>query len=107
LNDYFASRRIRVILDNVEQVSEAANFFDRLVAGSLGLVMLVTSRERLALAREHVSNVGAMAAPGPAGDLNSETGAPERGGRALRAAGDGCAGDVCPHEGERRYGVSL
>ena len=51
----------------MEQVLEAATFVDRLVAGSPGLVVLVTSRERLALAREHVFLVGAMSVPDPDG----------------------------------------
>src|SRR5829696_7570151 len=73
LGDYFAARSVLLILDNMEQVLEAATVVDRLVAGSPGLTVLVTSRERLALAREHVYSVGAMSVPDPdrEGDLGA------------------------------------
>jgi predicted ATPase/DNA-binding CsgD family transcriptional regulator/transcriptional regulator with XRE-family HTH domain len=63
LSDYFAGRSVLLVLDNMEQVLEAATVVDRLAAQSPRLVILVTSRERLALAREHVFNVGAMSVP--------------------------------------------
>ena len=72
LTDYFAGRHVLLILDNMEQVLEAATFVDRLVAGNPGLVVIVTSRERLALAREHVFLVGAMEVPDPEADPDAE-----------------------------------
>ena len=66
LIDYFAGRRTLLILDNLEQVLDAATFVDRLVAGCPGLTALVTSRERLALTREQVFVLGTMTVPAPA-----------------------------------------
>ena len=64
---------VLLILDNLEQVLDAATFIDRLIAGSPRLVVLATSRERLALAREHVYVVGAMTVPDSEREPDIET----------------------------------
>jgi hypothetical protein len=66
LRDYLAKRRMLLLLDNFEQVVDAAPAAGRLLAGSPGLRLLVTSREPLRLAAEDVYPVPPLTLPDPA-----------------------------------------
>ena len=56
--DYLAGRRALLVLDNCEHLlAEAAAFTERLLAACPGVRVLVTSRERLAVAGEHMVTV--------------------------------------------------
>ena len=56
--DYLAGRRALLVLDNCEHLlAEAAAFTERLLAACPGVRALVTSRERLAVAGEHLVTV--------------------------------------------------
>ena len=64
-------RRTLVLLDNCEHVLDAvAPLVDRLVRGCPRLVVLATSRERLAVAGEHVWPVPLLPVPGEAAVLD-------------------------------------
>lgn len=58
-----------LVLDNFEQVVEAAPELSRLLSAAPDLKLLVTSRERLALQAEHVFPVGGMATAPEAAEL--------------------------------------
>ena len=53
LRDHLGDKRLLLVLDNFEQVAEAAPAVGELLAGSTGLQALVTSREPLRIAGEH------------------------------------------------------
>src|SRR5205807_3802913 len=55
-----------LVLDNFEQVIDAASVVSELLAACPNLVVIVTSREVLHLYGEHVYTVGALALPDPA-----------------------------------------
>lgn len=62
-----ASRTMLLVLDNCEHlVAACAMLVERLLAGTSGLRILATSRERLRLGAERVWPVPALAAPDPA-----------------------------------------
>jgi predicted ATPase/DNA-binding SARP family transcriptional activator len=64
-------RRTLLVLDNCEHVLDAvAPLVDRLVRGCPRLVVLATSRERLAVAGEHVWPVPPLPVPGEAATLD-------------------------------------
>jgi diguanylate cyclase (GGDEF)-like protein len=58
-----ADRRTLLVLDNFEQVMDAAPIVSRVLAGADGVRLLVTSRERLRLYGEQVFRVPPLAAP--------------------------------------------
>ena len=59
------NRRLLLVLDNFEQVAEAAGVVDELLAEAPGLKVLVTSRAVLHLSREHQFNVPPLDLPAP------------------------------------------
>jgi hypothetical protein len=65
LKDYVRDRRLLLLLDNFEQVLEAAWVVGELLAASPGLLLLVTSRARLTLYGEHEFPVPPLAIPDP------------------------------------------
>ena len=74
LGEYLAPRHALALLDNLEQVIEAAPDIGSLLGAAPGLAVLATSREPLAIAGEHVYQVPPLnlpAEPGvpTAGDL--------------------------------------
>lgn len=69
LGEYLAPRHALVLLDNLEQVIEAAPDIGGLLAAAPGLDVLATSREPLSIAGEHVYQV-------PPLDLPAEPGVP-------------------------------
>lgn len=62
---YFRERRRLLVLDNFEQVLDAADIVADLLASSPGLKILVTSRTRLRLRGEHEFVVPPLPLPGP------------------------------------------
>jgi len=66
LRSYLESRRILLLLDNFEQVTDAASLVAELLGAAPGLVVLVTSRTVLRLRGEHEVLVAPLAVP-PAG----------------------------------------
>ena len=69
LADYLTARHVLLILDNLEQVIEAAPEIGSLLASAEGLDILATSREPLSIAGEHVHQVQPL-------DLPAEPGVP-------------------------------
>jgi predicted ATPase/class 3 adenylate cyclase len=63
LKDYLHKRRLLLMLDNFEQVLEAAPAVTGLLAGAPGLKVLATSRASLRLYGEHVFPVPPLALP--------------------------------------------
>jgi predicted ATPase len=56
-------RRLLLVIDNVEQVVDAAEVFTRLLAGAPGLSLLLTSRTLLRVSAERSFEVGPLALP--------------------------------------------
>jgi len=69
LNDYLGEKRLLLILDNFEQVMQAANSVSRLLETALKLKVLVTSRVRLQLRGEHEYPVPPLSLPLDLGHL--------------------------------------
>jgi len=65
LIDHLAARRLLLILDNFEQVVDAADDLLELLSGAAGLKLLVTSREVLRLYGEYEYPVAPLALPAP------------------------------------------
>src|SRR5215210_7514325 len=63
LKDYLSERRLLLLLDNFEQVLEAAPSVTELLAGAPGLEVLATSRTPLGLYGEHVFPVPPLSMP--------------------------------------------
>jgi predicted ATPase len=63
LKDYLSERRLHLLLDNFEQVLEAAPAVTELLAGAPGLKVLATSRAPLALYGEHEFPVPPLTLP--------------------------------------------
>ncbi|MFD5087157.1 ATP-binding protein [Kitasatospora sp. NPDC058406] len=62
---YLAGRRLLLVLDNCEHLAEpCARLVESLLRAAPGLKALVTSRQRLAVAGEHVFTVAPMRTPG-------------------------------------------
>ena len=66
---YLRPRRLVLLLDNFEQVTEAAPLVADLLAAAAGLVVLVTSRAVLRLRGEHELPVAPLPTP-PAGAVD-------------------------------------
>jgi predicted ATPase/class 3 adenylate cyclase len=67
LKDYFANKRMLLVLDNFEQALSAASMVAQIVAASPGLKVLVTSRSRLHVRGEHEFTVPPLSLPEPGG----------------------------------------
>lgn len=65
LTNYLKDKQLLLVLDNFEQVGEAAIALDQLLAGAPGLKILVTSRAVLRLYGEYVFNVPPLDIPDP------------------------------------------
>jgi predicted ATPase len=66
LSDYLASKKLLLVLDNVEHLLEGCvHFVDLILRRSPHVAMLVTSRERLGLAGELTYRVPSLTVPGP------------------------------------------
>jgi predicted ATPase/DNA-binding CsgD family transcriptional regulator len=71
--EYFAARRILVVLDNVEQVLAAGPFFANLLRAAPELKLMVTSRAQLRLTGEHVLVVPPLSLPEAGEDGQPQT----------------------------------
>ena len=69
---YFEEKSFLLVLDNFEQVIEAASMLDDLLFAAPGLKILVTSRERLALSFEQTYNVPTLPDTFPGGPQTEE-----------------------------------
>ena len=65
LTDHLRERHLLLVLDNFEQVVEAAPAVDRLLAAAPGLTVLTTSRVPLHLVGEHEYHVSPLPLPQP------------------------------------------
>jgi DNA-binding SARP family transcriptional activator len=65
LKAFLRSRELLLVLDNFEQVMDAATDIGELLASSASLTVLVTSRERLQLRGEQLYEVPPLAVPRP------------------------------------------
>jgi hypothetical protein len=63
LRDRLAEARMLIVLDNMEQLAEAAGEFSDLLAATEALVLLVTSRRLLEVRGERVYTLGPLAVP--------------------------------------------
>ncbi len=63
VTEYLRDKRLLLVLDNFEQVVHEAPLVARLLGGSPGIKMLVTSRVRLALQGEHEYSVPPLEVP--------------------------------------------
>jgi non-specific serine/threonine protein kinase len=73
LNDYLASKKLLLVLDNVEHLLEGCvQFVDLVLRRSPHVAMLVTSRERLGMAGELTYRVPSLTVPGPGDNLASD-----------------------------------
>jgi DNA-binding winged helix-turn-helix (wHTH) protein len=67
LSDYLASKKLLLVLDNVEHLLEGCvQFVDLILRRSPDVAILVTSRERLGMAGELTYRVPSLTVPGPA-----------------------------------------
>ena len=72
---YLRHKKLLLILDNFEQVADAATLVDELLAAAPGLKVLVTSRAVLRLSGEHEFEVPPLTMPAPGVALNKENAA--------------------------------
>ena len=72
LIDRLVTAHLLLVLDNVEQVIDAALTLAQLLAACPGLTMLVTSREPLRLTSEHALPIAPLSLPADAGASNLE-----------------------------------
>jgi Bacterial transcriptional activator domain/AAA domain len=104
--EYLAAREVLLVLDNFEQVLEAAPVVGRLLVAAPGLTILVTSRARLGVAEEYVFAVPPLPLPpvgvAPSGPgtfdgvaLFVERGAAARPGFAITDANAGEVAELC------------
>jgi len=63
LMNYLAEKRMLLVLDNFEHLSDGAGLLSDMIANSPNLTILVTSRERLRLRGEHIFEVEGMILP--------------------------------------------
>jgi predicted ATPase/class 3 adenylate cyclase len=76
LADHLASKEMLLVLDNFEQVMEAASPLSSLLQGAEALKVVVTSREALRISGERVVSVAPLELPPSHGDLAEVTGSP-------------------------------
>ncbi|HZE28591.1 MAG TPA: BTAD domain-containing putative transcriptional regulator, partial [Gaiellaceae bacterium] len=76
LADHLADEPPLLVLDNFEQLTEAAPLLGRLLTGSPDLQLLITSRAVLHLTGEHEFPVGPLALPGEGDDEETARAAP-------------------------------
>ena len=69
LQEYLADRSLLLVMDNFEQVSQAARELGQLQAASQGLKILTSSRQPLRLSGERVYPVPPLGLPAPDADL--------------------------------------
>lgn len=69
---FLQGKKFLLVLDNFEQVIDAASIIDDLLMAAPDLKILVTSRERLALTFEYVYTVGSLSAERIEGDFLDE-----------------------------------
>jgi predicted ATPase len=73
LSDYLASKKLLLVLDDVEHVLEACvHLVDEIVRRSPDIAVLVTSRERLGITGELTYRVPSLTVPGSIGTLTPE-----------------------------------
>jgi predicted ATPase/class 3 adenylate cyclase len=70
LRAWLGSRELLLVLDNLEQISDAGGVVDDLLASAPGLQMLATSRSPLRLAGEQEYRVRPFSVPKPGADVN-------------------------------------
>lgn len=63
LRDHFAGKKILLVVDNFEQVSQASSDIEKLYLSAPNLTLLITSREPLRLRAEHEFAVPPLALP--------------------------------------------
>jgi predicted ATPase/DNA-binding winged helix-turn-helix (wHTH) protein len=74
LSDYLASKKLLLVLDNVEHLLDAcAQLVDKVVRSSPDISVLVTSRERLGMTGELTYRVPSLTVPGPSEALTQES----------------------------------
>ncbi len=73
LLDYVRNRKLLLVLDNFEQVLDAANALVKLMHASPWLKVLVTSREALHVRGERRVSVSPLAVPAPSVHMNKES----------------------------------
>ncbi|MEV0714211.1 DUF4062 domain-containing protein [Asanoa sp. NPDC050611] len=71
---YLRPRELLLVLDNFEQVAEAAPVVARLLRSAPGVAVLATSRAPLRIAGEHAYAVPPLALPSPSADPTTVTG---------------------------------
>jgi predicted ATPase/class 3 adenylate cyclase len=76
LTDHLATKEMLLVLDNFEQVMEAASPLSSLLQGAEALNVLVTSREALRISGERVVSVAPLGLPTSGSDLDEVTGSP-------------------------------
>jgi predicted ATPase/class 3 adenylate cyclase/Tfp pilus assembly protein PilF len=76
LADHLAAKEMLLVLDNFEQVMEAASQLSSLLQGAKSLKVVVTSREALRIAGERVVSVAPLELPESGSDLAEITGSP-------------------------------
>ena len=80
LSDYLASKKLLLVLDNVEHLLEACvHLVDEIVRRSPDITVLVTSRERLGITGELTYRVPSLTVPGTNETLTPETVSPYEG----------------------------
>ena len=80
LRDHLASKKLLLILDNVEQLLEACvQFVDLILRRSPDIAVLVTSRERLGITGELTYRVPSLTVPGASETLTPQTVSPYEG----------------------------
>ena len=107
LADHLASKEMLLVLDNFEQVMEAASQLSLLLEGASALKVLVTSRESLRIAGERVVSVAPLGVPSPANsDVDEVASSPAvalfvaraqavRGDFSLGEDNAACVADIC------------
>jgi predicted ATPase len=69
---YLANKRMLLVIDNFEQVSEAAPLITEVLSAAPGVKVLTTSRARLRLTGEHEFTVAPLSVPRPDGPADVE-----------------------------------